>query len=183
MKVPVVERTVCAYPFFPPYLWAGLTATSLMLSVSALAQGAGLSFVDYPSLLAGVVTGRIAEPLSSSWWAGTAAFFVGGTVLVPLCYVYGAYFQLPGAPAVKGLAWGLVLWLVTELVAAPLLGRGVFFLRSGDPMAQGLVSLLSHLVYGLALGASARGATPEVLALGTADEVIDEVLGFRDRAA
>ncbi len=50
----------------------------------------------------------------------------------------------------KGLGWGVLLWLVMQVVVFPLLGWGLFGLAITPRIA--VATLVVHLVYGAALG-------------------------------
>jgi uncharacterized membrane protein YagU involved in acid resistance len=86
--------------------------------------------------------------LGGSWWAGLLTHFVNGTIIFPLIYAFLLYGILPGSPAVKGMIWGVVLWLLAQVVVMPVMGAGFF---SGSLLAA-LGSLMGHLVYGALLG-------------------------------
>ena len=108
-----------------------------------------------------VITGHrmdIAATLGSmmwdSWYLGMMVHVAIGAVVVPLFFAYIIYGLLPGAPWLKGLAWGLILWLVAQVVVLPMMGVGVFSSRMGG-MAAAIGSLIGHSVYGLALGFTA----------------------------
>jgi hypothetical protein len=49
------------------------------------------------------------------------------------------------------MVWGLILWLVAEIVVIPMAGGGVFHANQGGMMAA-MASLLGHVVYGALLG-------------------------------
>jgi len=68
-----------------------------------------------------------------------------------LVFAYIMYRVLPGAPWVKGLLWGLILWLMAQVVVVPMMGGGIFSSRMGG-MAAAMGSLIGHSIYGLALG-------------------------------
>ncbi|HQU44445.1 MAG TPA: hypothetical protein PK867_16615, partial [Pirellulales bacterium] len=70
--------------------------------------------------------------LGGNWWAGMVMHFMTGTVIFPLVYAFVLYGLLPGGPAVKGISWGIVLWLLAQVVVMPMMGAGFF---SGSLMA------------------------------------------------
>ena len=113
-----------------------------------------------------VMTGRamdIAAMLGSlmggSWALGMTAHLANGIVVFPLIYVLGVSQRLPGPPWLRGMVWGIVLWLLAQLVMLPSMGSGFFGAKAGG-VPSALSSLLGHLVYGLALGVLA-GAPEE----------------------
>jgi hypothetical protein len=86
--------------------------------------------------------------LGDNWWAGMGIHFVNGTLIFPLIYALLLYGLLPDGPAVKGITWGLALWLVAQVVVMPIVGAGFF---SGSTMAA-MGSLFGHVAYGWLLG-------------------------------
>jgi uncharacterized membrane protein YagU involved in acid resistance len=86
--------------------------------------------------------------LGDNWWAGMVLHFVDGTVIFPLIFALLLYGVLPGSPAVKGISWGLALWLLAQVVVMPMMGAGLF---SGSAMAA-TGSLIGHVAYGWLLG-------------------------------
>ncbi|MDP1569344.1 MAG: hypothetical protein Q8L86_05015 [Vicinamibacterales bacterium] len=124
----------------------GLVGTAMMTAVMYLvAPLMGLN-MDIAEM--------IGSMLGGSWAAGMAMHFVNGTLIFPLVYAYGLYAWLPGGPAVKGMAWGVVLWLVSQAVVMPMMGGGFFSMAMGGMMAV-MGSLMGHLLYGALLGAIA----------------------------
>ncbi len=94
------------------------------------------------------------------WTLGMMMHFVNGAVIFPLIYAYLLFSRLPGAPAVKGITWGVVLWAMAQLIVMPMMGAGIFGLKmSGIMSAFG--SLIGHIAYGALLGWIAGRAYPE----------------------
>lgn len=90
--------------------------------------------------------------LGGSWIAGMVLHFVNGTVIFPLLYTHALYPVLPGGPTTKGVVWGLVLWLLAQIMVMPMMGGGFFSANAGGlPAVMG--SLMGHIVYGALLGA------------------------------
>ena len=89
--------------------------------------------------------------------AGWGMHVMLGAIFFPLVYVFLLYGALPGGPALKGAAWGVILWLVAQLMVTPMMGGGVFSSKMGGMMTAG-GSLLGHLIYGVLFGAIAGGA-------------------------
>lgn len=75
------------------------------------------------------------------------AHFVVGTVLA---IAYAALFapRLPGPGFARGALYGLLPWIVAQLLVMPMMGAGLF----GGSFAAGMGSLVGHLVYGAVLG-------------------------------
>jgi hypothetical protein len=103
--------------------------------------------------------------LGNNWWAGMTMHFVNGTVIFPLIYAYLLYQWLPGSPVIKGTTWGIVLWLLAQIMVMPMMGGGFFSMAMGGMMAA-MGSLVGHVLYGSVLGAIAGPS--EVLRTATA---------------
>lgn len=108
----------------------------------------GLAQMDIAAMLGGMLGG---------WTMGMAMHVLNGTVIFPLIYAYLLFGKLPGAPYLKGIQWGLALWLMAQLVVMPMMGAGVFGLKMGGIMAA-FGSLLGHIIYGALLGSIAGHA-------------------------
>jgi uncharacterized membrane protein YagU involved in acid resistance len=89
--------------------------------------------------------------MGGSWALGMVAHFMNGAVIFPLVFAFVAASLLPGSATVKGVGWGVVLWLVAQLVVMPMMGAGVFSANAGGMMAA-VASLMGHVVYGGLLG-------------------------------
>ncbi len=77
--------------------------------------------------------------------------FINGTVIFPLIYAFLLFRFLPGGPLVKGIAVGVILWILAQAMVMPMTGAGFFSSKMGGVMAV-MSSLLGHLVYGALLG-------------------------------
>ena len=126
--------------------------------VKLLVAGLGATIVQTLMMyfVAPMMTGSvmdIAHELSAMmgmpWVAGMIAHLGLGIVVFPLIYVAVLRRWLPGPPAVRGLIWGLLLWLIAMLVMSPMMGKGLFL--GGPPPA--MASFIAHAVYGGLLGA------------------------------
>ncbi len=104
------------------------------------------------------IAAMLGSMLGGSWAAGMALHFVNGTVIFPLIYTYALYAFLPGGPTTKGFVWGLILWLLAQIMVMPMMGGGFFSANAGGlPAVMG--SLMGHIVYGALLGAIGGGVT------------------------
>jgi len=111
----------------------------------------GLPKMDIAAMLGQILGG---------WTPGMMMHFANGVVIFPLIYAYLLFSRLPGAPAVKGITWGVVLWVVAQLVVMPMMGAGIFGLKMGGIMSA-FGSLIGHVVYGALLGWIGGHAQPE----------------------
>jgi hypothetical protein len=133
MTTPSVRRAYVAGTI------ATFVVTAMMRWISPLISDAELN-----------IPAMVGTMLGQSWIAGVAAHFLAGIVVLPALYV-GSYRWLMGTPAVRGLLFGLCLWLVSQALIAPGLGAGWFSANVGGLPVM-LDSLLLNLTYGCLLG-------------------------------
>ncbi len=155
---------------FPLALLGGLTGTVLLTALLRLSAALGVTVVDMPRLLGGLLS----EDPTTIFDAGHGVFVVVGVFVLPLALALlwpltpGDRFTFRGA-LVKGALWGLLLFVLTGILL-PLLGLvskthdvgfedpGPFALALGlsGPVqlvvGTQLYSLTSALVAGLARG-------------------------------
>ncbi|HEY4580880.1 MAG TPA: DUF6789 family protein [Candidatus Acidoferrales bacterium] len=94
------------------------------------------------------------------WGMGMAMHLLNGTIIFPFIYAYVLFTKLPGSPHLKGLLWGLILWVLAQIVVMPMMGAGLFGLKMGG-MMPAFGSLMGHVVYGALLGWIAGHAQAE----------------------
>ena len=130
-------------PTFGRAVLGGLAGTAVMTAMMyGVAPMMGLT-MDIAAMLGTMLGG--------SWAAGMLVHLLNGAVIFPAVYRYVVYERLPGPPAMRGLAWGIALWLVAQLVVMPMMGAGFFSSAAGGMMAA-LASLVGHAMYGATLG-------------------------------
>ena len=111
-----------------------------MTGVAWMAPAMGLP----PMEVAGLLASRMGGVIVLGWMAH---FAIG----VALALVYAGVFAdlLRGPAFLRGALYGVLPWLVAQLVVMPVMGLGLF--SGSAAMAAG--SLAGHLVYGGVLGA------------------------------
>jgi uncharacterized membrane protein YagU involved in acid resistance len=126
---------------------AGLVGTAVMTFLMLVAPVVGLPRMAIGQLLSTMLAVSVAFlPIGpATGWVLHAAF---GVVLA---IVYAAAFvgRLPGKPVVRGALYGVLVFVLAQLLFMPLVGAGVFS-RGDVPMILG--SLVGHLVYGSLVG-------------------------------
>jgi hypothetical protein len=95
------------------------------------------------------VAALMAPALGGSHVAGLVAHFASGTVVFPIAYLVLGIRYLPGPGWLRGAVFMIAVYLLAMLVVMPMLGHGFFF---GD-VHKAMVALVSHIVFGLAMGA------------------------------
>ena len=112
------------------------------------------------------IAGMLGNMMGGSWAIGMAAHIMNGVVIFPLLYAFVVFRFLPGAPLLRGVLWGAVLWLVAETLVMPMAGAGFFSSEIGGLKAV-FAALMGHLVYGALLGSIAGAAVPDALERAT----------------
>lgn len=126
---------------------AGLVGTGVMTALLLVEPSIGLPKIAMGQILStslGLASAHLATGAAIGW----VIHFVVGMLLA---LVYAAVFEprLPGPPFGRGLVYGVIVFIVAQLVFMPMVGGGV--LSHGDvELLAG--SLLGHLVYGGLLG-------------------------------
>jgi hypothetical protein len=90
----------------------------------------------------------------SRWWIGILAHQLD-SVLFALAFAGLLYAHLPGWGGIRGLIFGVMLWMVVSLVAliARWGGATVFQKTIRITVPHTMANLLLHVVYGFTLGA------------------------------
>jgi uncharacterized membrane protein YagU involved in acid resistance len=122
---------------------AGLVGTAAMTALLLVEPSVGLPKIAMGQILStslGLASARLTIGPAVGW----VVHFVFGMMLA---LVYAAAFdrRLPGAPLVRGLLYGTLVFIAAQLVFMPLVGGGIFSRGDGELLAG---SLLGHLVYG-----------------------------------
>lgn len=125
--------------------WSRAAAGGIVGSLGMSATGMwimpllGLPPGNPAQLLAGAMGGN-----AMLGWAGH--LMIG--VMLALIYALVAT-RLPGPPAVRGAIYSLAPWMVAMVMMMPMMGMPMF----GGSTGRAMSSLISHLVYGVIVGA------------------------------
>ena len=99
---------------------------------------------------------ELSKMTGTPWMVGMIMHLLLGIVIFPLAYASVTRQWLPGPNVVRGILWGVVLWIVAMFVMSPMMGKGLFM----GGMPQGVAAFLAHVVYGALLGVIAgKGMT------------------------
>ena len=120
-----------------------------------LAPLAGGPKMDIAAMLGSLFGHGYPATMSVLWWAGMVWHFVNGTIIFSLIYSYFVYGWLPGESWLRGILWGLLLWVAMEVAVMPLTGSGVFSDHAVHAGTRVLGSLIVNAIYGAVLGAIA----------------------------
>jgi hypothetical protein len=127
-------------------LLAGLAATIVLsvLMVGTSAVGLGVDVIEELRQLGATHFGLPDSPVVA-WIAHS----VIGVVLFGLVFA-GTYETWPGAPALKGAVFAIMIWLLTMSMLMPMVGAGFFGTNIG--FSAPVTTLVLYLAFGLVLG-------------------------------
>src|SRR5215469_15746384 len=114
--------------------------TMMTLKVAPMILGHPM---DIPAMMSAMMGG---PPL-----LGWVAHIMLGVIVFPFVYTFVAFRLLPGPPPLRGILWGIALWMVVEIMVMPMAGNGFFSSTNGGAKAV-MVALMGHMVYGGLLG-------------------------------
>ncbi|MCH8010655.1 MAG: hypothetical protein IIA61_01700 [Candidatus Marinimicrobia bacterium] len=119
---------------------AGTLAFTVLLFIGPMM---GLPKMDMGQML-GPMNPMVAMP----YWMGWVMHFIIGIVLTG---IYAAFFVklLPSDGWKRGAIWGLIPFLLAQIMVMPMMGMGVF---SGGNVLMIMGSLMTHLAYGSVAG-------------------------------
>ncbi|MDT8439707.1 MAG: hypothetical protein RQ729_11935 [Wenzhouxiangellaceae bacterium] len=123
---------------------AGLAAT-VVLSVLMLVKG---MMGVMPELN---VIAMLAGQMGGSAVMGWMAHFMIGAIIYGLAFANLQGLLPGGSVTIKGIALGVVGWLVMMVVLMPMMGAGFFALNMG--MMATVATLMLHVIFGAVLGA------------------------------
>ena len=125
-------------------LAAGLAGTVVMTALMLMGPLMGMPEMNIGKMLAGF-TG---VPIALGW----VMHLMIGEILA-FFYVYVCSTRLPGTPLLRGAIYGMIPWLVAEVVVNPMMGAGIFAINTPAPMMMVMGSLMGHVAYGAVVGA------------------------------
>ncbi len=84
---------------------------------------------------------------------GMLAHFMIGAVVLPAVFAMVLWDKIPGGSGwMKGLIFGMVMWVVSQAIVMPMAGAGMFSANNSEQMMALLGSAMGHAVYGMVLG-------------------------------
>ena len=126
---------------------AGLIGTAAMTSLLLIEPSVGLPRIAIGQILS-TALGLTPAYLTAGAVMGWIIDFLVGALFA---LVYAAFLErrLPGVPVVRGVIFGILVFILAQLVFMPLVGGGLF--SHGD-LQMLLGSFLGHIVYGAIVG-------------------------------
>jgi uncharacterized membrane protein YagU involved in acid resistance len=134
---------------------AGFVATLAMTIMMYMAPMMGMPKMAIAAMLGSMFTSGMPQTWTAPWWTGMILHFINGTIIFPLIYAYLLYPYLAGSAWARGTEWGLVLFLLAQVMVMPIMGMGFLSANSPQPMMSVMGSLIGHIIYGAILGAMA----------------------------
>lgn len=132
-------------------LLAGFVATLAMTLTLWLLGVFGVPTLDIASSY-GQLLGDV-EPGNQIWWLGMIVHFTIGTIILAFLYANQFSTTMSGSTASRGMVYGVVLWLIVEILVMPLTGNGFFSAEMPNPASLVISTLVGFLVFGAVLGA------------------------------
>ncbi|MGF7080366.1 DUF6789 family protein [Mucilaginibacter sp. UYCu711] len=129
-------------------LTGGIIATSVMTMIMLAAPMMGMPDMKIGNMMAGFMGIPV--------WLGWAMHLMIGIVWA-MVYVFLIKDRLTLNPAIKGMLFALLPWILMQLMVMPMMGMGVFSANSPNPVMMVVGTMMGHLVYGLVLGLSTKG--------------------------
>lgn len=126
---------------------AGAIGTGVLTALWLVEPSIGLPKIAVGQILSTFMSVSVAHvPVGSA-----GGWIIHLAVGIVLALVYAAFFaeRLPGAPIVRGMLYGAMVFVVAQCVLMPMVGAG-FFSRGDFELIIG--SLLGHLAYGAVVG-------------------------------
>jgi uncharacterized membrane protein YagU involved in acid resistance len=128
-------------------LTGGIIATAVMTMLMLIAPMMGMPDMKIGNMMAGFMGIPI--------WVGWAMHLMIG-IIWAMVYVIFVRDRFTLNPALKGLLFAILPWMLMQLMVMPMMGMGVFSANSPEAMKMVMGTLMGHLVYGLVLGITTK---------------------------
>jgi uncharacterized membrane protein YagU involved in acid resistance len=129
---------------------AGILASYAMTVTAAWQAGLGLKAMDPSGLMVKSLNRAHSEAVYGIAF-GHLYHYLNGIALALLYYVLFRAW-LPGNWLVRGVLYGIIAFLMADVVVSPLAtGSGIFFSNTPRPFLMTTSSLVPHLAFGVAL--------------------------------
>ena len=99
------------------------------------------------------IAGMLGDMMGMGSKGGMLVHFMFGVVVLPAVFAMVLWDKLPGGSGMmKGLVFGMALWVISQLVVMPMAGAVLFSANHPEQMMALVASLMGHAVYGMVLG-------------------------------
>ncbi len=129
-------------------LTGGIAATAVMTLIMLIAPMMGMPDMKIGNMMAAFMGIPV--------WLGWAMHLMIGIVWA-MVYVFLVKDRLTLSPAIKGMLFALLPWILMQLMVMPMMGMGLFSANAPNQVMMVLGTMMGHLVYGLVLGLSTKG--------------------------
>lgn len=143
----------------------GIAGTLLMTIMTMLAPMMGMPKMDIAAMLGSMLGGSPPQVGSSAWLVGFGMHLMIGIVVLAIGYALITNYLPTSSPLARGLFYGVIVWLIAQLMVMPMMGAGFFSSHLPQGMMMAGASLMGHLIYGAALG-FVYGHQPEERQIG-----------------
>lgn len=141
------------HPHYARIFAAGFAATILMTILLYDGPSIDLPRLDIAAMIGSFLTGGLpAAWMSAVWWTGMAFHFFDLSILFPMIYASWVYGWFKGPSLLRGVAYGIALWLFSEAIEMPIVGAGFFNDHSAAEGAVVAALFFAHVLYGCVLG-------------------------------
>ncbi len=135
----------------------GFVGTLVMTMIMYAAPMMSMPKMDIAAMLGSMLNGgQMPALMSGPWLMGMMMHLFDGIIIFPLIYAFLLFRILPGSPWLRGVIWGLILWLLSQGMVMPMMGMGVFSANAPNAMMSVVGSLMGHIIYGAILGGIAK---------------------------
>ena len=131
---------------------AGFFGTLLMTMLMMFAPSMGMPKMDIAAMLGSMFVGNPPAMGSGAWLIGFAIHLMIGVVILPTGFALIGNYLPTKRPFAKGIIFGIVVWLLAQLMVMPMMGAGLFSSHLPQGMMLAAGSLMGHLVYGGVVG-------------------------------
>lgn len=129
---------------------SGILASYVLSVVAVWQAGLGLQPMDPSGLMMNSLNRAHSEPVYGIV-VGHLYHYLNGIALALIYYVLFRAW-LPGGWFVRGLLYGILVFLAADIMVSPLAtGSGIFFSNTPTPLLTTASSLVPHLAFGVAL--------------------------------
>ncbi len=131
---------------------AGFIGTLLMTMIMMLAPAMGMPKMDIAAMLGSMFAGQPPAMGTAFWLVGFGMHLMIGVVVLSTGFTLVNSYLPTSSPLLRGFFFGVIVWLIAQLVVMPMMGAGLFssHLPGGMMIAAG--SLMGHLIYGGIVG-------------------------------
>jgi hypothetical protein len=120
---------------------AGFAGTLAMTVMMLMAPLMGMPKMDIAAMLGSMVAGAPPAPGSFAWIVGLAMHLMIGSIVLSTGYALASSYLPTSSLTMKGLIYGVMVWLVAQAVVMPMMGAGLF----SSNMPQGMMMAIGMM--------------------------------------